>query len=155
MGILEDLARRKECFDGCFDDALRRRLREKREQCRITIGQLCRVLGVSPSTYRKWETGKVTVCRFHNIQTVKMFLAGELDSQLHARSLREGGMQPGQGASDFERRMRTHFCNLMAMLSVMPPQADLEKRISDSFIAYCDSCRLQVVEALMPRKPER
>ncbi len=154
LGILEDQTKCEPAFDGNFNDALRERLRRKREQCRVPIGQLCTILGVSPSTYRKWEAGKVTVCRFHNIQAVRMFLSGELDGQLHAHFLHGGTMQTHPGVSDFEMCMRTHFGNLMAMLAVLPRHGDLEKRISDNFIAYCNSCRLQVVEALMPRRPK-
>ena len=134
-------------FDGIFDDTLRRRLRQKRAQCRLPIGQLCAILGVSPSTYRKWEAGKVSGCRFHNVRMVKMFLDGELDGQLTAQALYGGGMMPSI-SSGVELRMRSHFCNLMSMFSMLRQHPDREERIADNFIGYCDLCRSQVVNAL-------
>lgn len=148
----DGLDRRDVSFDGNFDDTLRGRLRRKREQCRIPVGRLCAVLGVSPSTYRKWEDGKVSVCRFHNIQTVKMFLSGELDGQMRAHAPRGGLLS---SCSVEEQRMREHFHSLMYMLSLLQPQGDLGRRISDSFINYCEVCRTRLAEALMPRRPRR
>ena len=78
-----------------------------------------------------------------------MFLGGELDGQLVAAPAQ--GLTP-TGGSSVEMRMKAHFGNLMSMMAMLEHHSELGERVAEKFIDYCEMCRTQVVEALMPRQ---
>ena len=72
-------------FNGTFDEALRKALREKRRLVGVSLEQLGDFLQVHWSTVRKWESGVTTMCQPRHVALVIAFLNGDFDRELRRK----------------------------------------------------------------------
>ena len=137
-------------FRGEFNEGFRRLLLHRREECGLTIGQICSILGVDNSTYRKWEDGSVARCRSCNIRPLRRFMLGELGEA------KKGMLQvlPERIAPRFSA-LAEHFKSLLTILSLLDGHPELEERLVRGFEAYCEDSRLQLAEALFNEQRRR
>ena len=72
-------------FNGIFDLAIRKQLREKRRSVGVSLEQLGDFLKIHWSTVRKWEAGVTTMCHPRHISPIDSFLKGEYDNAIRIR----------------------------------------------------------------------
>ena len=66
-------------FDGIFNDEIRNALNSRRISLGLGCSQMAQKLGVSWSTYRKWECGPIVRCNTKHVSRIEAFLNGRLD----------------------------------------------------------------------------
>lgn len=66
-------------FDGIFNDEIRNALHSRRMVLGLGCAQMAQKMGVSWSTYRKWECGPIVRCNTKHISRIEAFLNGRFD----------------------------------------------------------------------------
>ena len=66
-------------FDGNFNDEIRNALHSRRTELGLGCAQMAQRLGVSWSTYRKWECGPIVRCNTKHVSRIEAFLNDRID----------------------------------------------------------------------------
>lgn len=70
-------------FNGVFNPALKRLLRQRRQQEGLSLNELGEILDAHASTIRKWESGATCRCHPRYLQPLQKFLFPEKSAEHH------------------------------------------------------------------------
>ncbi|NLF94933.1 MAG: hypothetical protein GX564_13690 [Oligosphaeraceae bacterium] len=131
----------KVLFDGRLNEAIRRRIREKRLQLGLPYQKLALFFNICWSTLRKWEQGPTMYCSLVMRPKLEAFINGECDEEILRHQKNE--------VNSYQQKLpaSVHFCmdrftSIYALLECHP-------ELRDELLRGMEQVSQQILENLL------